>query len=160
MMEGRVQPAKTSLEPRELFTASLVATALVYSVGILVIAILIGLTSEEGWLGKSLTFLAFFGTIGAGAATLAGLVLVAPLGTAFGKLMLRLTPPAWWQGAVTGVLVALTLVAATLLLFSLGGQPMEPGLFAMAAIPILLSPFAGTIVQRRMLKWPEAATPA
>ena len=150
----------TSLGNHELFTASLVATALVYLVGIIVIAILVALTSEEGAMRNALTFLAFFGTIGAGAATVAGLVLVAPLGTAFGRLMLRFTPPAWWQGAATGVLVAVTLVAGTLALLLVSGQPMEPGLFAMAAIPIVLSPFAGIVVQRRVLKWPEAEAAA
>ena len=142
----------------ELFLASLVATALVYLTGIIVIAILVAATSAEDAFKNAFTFLGFFATIGVGAAMMAGFLIVAPLGTALGRLMLRLSPPGWWQGPATGVLVALTLVAVTLSLFAWGGQPMDPGLFAMAAIPIVLSPLAGAFVQQRVLKWPNPKT--
>ena len=69
--------------------------------------------------------------------------------------MLRLTPAGWWQGPVTGLLVALTLVAVTLALFAWGQQPMDLGVYAMAAIPTVLAPLAGAFVQQRVLKWPE-----
>ena len=55
----------------ELFFASLVATALVYVVGVTVIAVLIGLTSPSGGISDALGFLAFFATVGVFAAMLA-----------------------------------------------------------------------------------------
>ena len=82
----------------DLFLASLVATALVYLLGILVIALLVAVTSSEDALKNAVTFLGFFATLGMGAAMVTAVLIVAPLGTALGKLMLRLTPAGWWQG--------------------------------------------------------------
>ncbi|EAQ28798.1 hypothetical protein NAP1_14403 [Erythrobacter sp. NAP1] len=148
----------------ELFFASLVATALVYFTGIAIIAVMVGLTSSAGALSNMLTFLAMFATIGVGAAVFVAFLIVAPLGTAVGLAVLRLTPPAWWQGPLAGGLVAATLVAVTLLLFQLGGQPLDWGVYAMAAVPLALAPVAGGLVQKHLLHWPgsdrQELTPA
>ena len=122
----------------------------------LVIAVLIGLTSPSGGISDALGFLAFFATVGVFAAMLAAFILVAPLGTALGSIMLRLTPPGWWQGPATGVLVALTLVALTLGAFALSGTAIDLGTYAVAVVPVVLAPIAGAVVQRRILHWPGA----
>ncbi|WP_162627586.1 hypothetical protein [Erythrobacter sp. KY5] len=141
----------------ELFFAGLVATALVYFLGIAIIAALVGATSSHGAVGNMLTFLAMFATVGAGAAVFAAFLIVAPLGTAIGLAVLRLTPAAWWQGPLTGGLVAATLVSVTLLAFKLGGQPLDWGVYAMAIVPLVLAPIAGGLVQKHILHWPGSA---
>ena len=140
----------------ELYFASLVATALVYLVGIAVIAALIALTSEANGYAGAFQFLAFFATLGVFFALIAGFLIVAPLGTAIGTLMLRFTPPGWWQGPVTGVLVALSLVALTLAFFGVRSEPLDMGTYATGAIPVVLAAFAGSFVQHRILRWPRA----
>lgn len=139
----------------ELYFASLVATALVYLTGVALIAALIYLTSHTGGIRNAVEFLSIFATIGVAAALFAAFVIVAPLGTAVGQLILRLTPAAWWQGPITGVLVALTLVGLTFLTLGFRSQAWDTGTYAVAAIPVVLSGFAGSYVQRRILRWPN-----
>lgn len=149
--------AKTAMagpKASELYIASLVATALVYGFGIFLIAILLGLTSPSSGLRDAAVFLAFFTTVGFFAALCVGFVIVAPLGIAIGKIMLGVTPPAWWQGPVTGLLVALVFVPSTLALIRLTGEPLDMGTYAVAFVPIVLAPFAGALVQQRFLHWP------
>lgn len=141
----------------DLFLASLIATAMVYITGITLIAALIGFTSLANGFVQGFTFFMFFATFGAGAALFAAFLLVVPLGTAWGRLMVRLTPPAWWQGPLTGLLVALSLVALTLLMFGFASQPLDWGTYAIAAVPVVLAPFAGAYVQQRVLRWPANA---
>lgn len=151
-------PVKAAARPDaiQLFQASLIATALVYLPGILIIAALVALTSEGSEaLINTLTFLGFFVTFGAGAAGFLGVAIVAPLGTGIGKIILRLSPPGWWQGPLTGALVAVAMVSLTLLAFWWGAQPMDGGLYAMAAVPLALAPLAGAFVQRQFLRWPH-----
>lgn len=146
--------AKAKPEASELFFAGLVATGLVYLAGIAIIAVLIAITSQEQPLRIALTFLSFFATFGLGIAVALGFLIVAPLGAAWGKVMLRFTPAGWWQGPITGLLVSLTLVAVTLALFAWRQQPLDWGVYAMAVVPVALSPLAGAFVQRKMLHWP------
>lgn len=152
MIEQKAPP-----KARELFLASLVATALVYGIGILIIAALVMVTSSNKGVGEALrdglVFLGFFATIGVAAAAVVATVLVAPLGTALGKLMLCLTPAAWWQGPTTGALVALAMVALTLMALALTGETLDLGSYAVAAVPLILAPFAGAFVQYRILHW-------
>ena len=148
---------KTEMErpdAADLFFASLVATALVYLVGIATIAMLVYLSSPTNGLRNAFEFLALFATIGVVGALFAAFLIVAPLGTAFGQLMLRFTPPAWWQGPMTGVLVALTLVLSTVAIFGFRSQAVDMGTYAVGAIPVVLSAFAGFYVQRHILRWP------
>ena len=150
-----MESAKSRPDAAELFFASLIATALVYLTGVATIAALIYLTSPSGGFRNAFEFLSFFATIGIAAALFAAFLIVAPLGTAMGTLMLRLTPPAWWQGPVTGVLVALALVALTVLILGFSTERLDMGTYAVAAVPVVLSAFAGFYVQRRILRWPN-----
>ncbi|MEM7779502.1 MAG: hypothetical protein AAF697_03810 [Pseudomonadota bacterium] len=151
-------PAPSS---KDLFLASLAASALVYGVGIIVIAALVIATSASKGFSEAvrdgLLFLGFYSTVGMVVAAVVGLALLAPLGTAFGKLVLRLTPAAWWQGPATGVLVALSLVAITFAVASGLGEASDAGTYVMAAIPVALAPFAGAFVQYRFLRWAAPA---
>ena len=142
-------------KPADLFAASLAATALVYSVGISIIAVLVGFTSPSGGFSDALVFFTFFATVGVMFACLVGVLVVAPLGMAMGEIMLRATPPRWWQGPVTGLMVAATLVAITLGMIGLTGEPLDMGTYAVGAVPLLLAPFAGALVQKYMLHWPN-----
>lgn len=152
--------AKAKPEATELFFAGLVATGLVYLAGIAIIAVLVAITSTEEPLRNAFTFLGFFATLGVGVAMVLGFLIVAPLATAWGKVMLRFTPAGWWQGPITGLLVSLTMVAMTLALFTFGEQPLDWGVYAMAAVPVVLSPIAGALVQRKMLNWPNGGRAA
>ena len=148
---------ETAPKARELFLASMAATGLVYGIGILVIAVLVIITSAAKGLEQALldgvVFIGFFATMGVALAAIAGVFLVAPLGTALSKLILRVTPARWWQGPLTGALVALTVVALTLMALAASGEPLDMGTYAVAAIPVLLAPFAGAFVQYRILNW-------
>lgn len=156
-MERAIVAGSARLQTKDLFLASLATAGLVFGIGILVIAVLLGLTSPSNGLRDAFVFLAFFTTVGLSVAVCLSLVVVAPLGTAFGKLMLRVTPAGWWQGPATGLLVAIVLVAVTLALFRWSGEPLDLGTYAIAAIPAVLAPFAGAFVQRRILHWPRAS---
>lgn len=142
-------------KPTDLFVASLAATGLVYSVGIMIIAVLVGLTSPTDGLSDALVFFTFFATVGVMFACVVGVLVVAPLGMAMGEIVLRATPPRWWQGPVTGLMVAAILVAITLGMIGLTGEPLDMGTYAVGAVPLLLAPFAGALVQRHMLHWPN-----
>lgn len=156
MNETAVTPSTIARpKPADLFLASLAATGLVYGVGIAIIAVLVGLTSPEGGFRDAAVFLGFFATIGVIFAGLVGLFVVAPLGMATGEIMLRVAPPRWWQGPLTGLIVAAILVAITLGMIGLTGEPLDLGTYAVGAVPLLLAPFAGSLVSKHMLHWPN-----
>ena len=161
-MEAETPPqaAKGSPSAFDLFVASLLAAAIVYIVGITIIAMLVGLTSQTDRLAQGLTFLIFFATIGAGVALLVSFLIVAPLGTAWGRLVVRFTAPAWWQGPLTGLLVALSLLAVMLAIFGIASQPLDMGTRTIAAVPVILAPVAGGFVQHTILRWPTRTGPA
>ena len=139
----------------DLYRASLVATALVYGVGSAIYSVILFALSKEGGFGLFVQTLLAFGSIGVVVATVLALVVVAPLGTVFGSAILRLTPPGWLQGPLTGALVALALEA--IVVFFIAQQPMEAewGNAVMLAYPIALAMIAGAMVQRYMLQWPS-----
>lgn len=143
----------------ELFYASIIATALVYAAGMLIISALVLATSRfEEWPRFVETFL-MAGTVGTLMATFAGLVLIAPMGTGCALAILRLTRPAWWQGPLTGLLVAMSLEAGVL---AIVGQAVIRPTAANAitmSLPVVLAIFAGGYVQRRILHWPEIHSP-
>ena len=142
-------------KPTDLFVASLAATALVYSAGISIIAVLVGLTSPSGGFSDALVFFTFFATVGVMFACAVGVFLVAPLGMAMGEIMLRATPPRWWQGPLTALIVAAILVSITLGIIGLTGEPLDKGTYAVGVVPLLLAPFAGALVQKHILHWPN-----
>ena len=142
-------------KPADLFVASLAATALVYCVGISITAVLVGLTSPAGGLRDALVFFGFFATVGVIVASAIGLLVVAPLGMAMGEIVLRATPPRWWQGPITGLMVAAILFAITLGMIALTGEPLDMGTYAVGTVPLVLAPFAGALVQRYILHWPK-----
>ncbi len=142
-------------KPSQLFTASLVAAALVYAVGVVLIAVGVAATSPSGGVRDALVFLGFAATGGMVLSGLAGVAIVAPLGTAFGTLVLRLSQPGWWQGPLTGVLVATALIGGSVALLGWSGERVDAGTYAVAAVPFALAPLAGWFVQRRMLHWPQ-----
>ena len=142
-------------KPVQLFTATLVAAALFYAVGVVLIAIEVAATSPSGGVRDALVFLGFAATGGMFVSGLAGVAIVAPLGTAFGTLVLRLSQPVWWQGPVTGVLVAAVLIGGSVALLGWSGERVDAGTYAVAAVPFALAPLASAFVQRRMLHWPQ-----
>lgn len=148
------QAAQTRPGVSELFFASLVASALVYVAGALVFSGISFLGTRTGGFFAVLQSLVMFASVGLIAATMLVFLVVAPLGTALGLAMLKVSPPGWWQGPITGALVALTLEALVLVLFA--NEPLQPewGNVATLAIPVALAMVAGAIVQQRVLCWP------
>ena len=139
----------------ELFMASLIATALVYTAGsAIIIALSLVTSGDTGWQGvmEAVVFFAFFGAM---LATAAAFLLVAPLGTAFGLAMLRVSPPGWWQGPLTGLLVAFALETIALALFGTDAIRWTVANIVTMSLPVVLSLFAGAYVQQRVLRWPS-----
>lgn len=139
----------------ELFMASLIATALVYVAGALVFSAISYLGTRTGGTTAMVQSFMMFATVGLLAATALAFLVVAPIGTAWGLAMLKVSPPGWWQGPLTGALVALSLEAIVLALFASEPLQRDWGNVAMLAIPVALAMIAGAIVQHRVLRWPE-----
>lgn len=150
------QAAQTQPGVSELFFASLVASALVYIAGALVFSGISFLGTRTGGFFAVLQSLAMFATVGLIAAITLVFLVVAPLGTAVGLAMLKVSPPGWWQGPITGALVALTLEGVVLAVFA--SEPLQPewGNAATLAIPVILAMVAGAVVQHKVLRWPGA----
>lgn len=150
------QAAQTKPGVSELFFASLIASALVYIAGALVFSGISFLGTRSGGFFAVFQSLAMFASVGLIAATMLVFLVVAPLGTALGIAMLKVSPPGWWQGPITGALVALTLEGVVLAVFA--SEPLQPewGNAAMLAIPVVLAMAAGSIVQHKVLRWPTA----
>ena len=149
MAETKNQPPAT-----QLYFASLVATAMVYGGGVLIITALVIATGGTEDPMSLIEFILMAISVGTLLAAMAGIGLVAPLGTAFALAVLRLSPPGWWQGPLTGVLVALALVGLTIAVFGAQLYNDDMGNRIVMAIPVVLAFFAGGYVQRRILKWP------
>ncbi len=149
---------QTASQPQaaQLFYGSLIATAMVYGAGALIFVFISYFGAQSGgWMGvaKAVMMAAFFGTVAAAAL---GFLVIAPLGTALGLLMLRFTTPGWWQGALTGALVAIALEAFLVLVVSQEALRWEWGNVVTLSLPIILAMFAGTYVQHKILRWPNA----
>ena len=145
---------QTRPRPAELFRAGLMANALVYIGGAVIFT---GIsyfgTQTGGWLTVFRTLL-MFATMGVVAAAALGFLIVAPIGTAFGMAILRISPAGWWQGPLTGALVALSLEAFAVLVISQETLEWELGNLFTLSVPVILAAAAGGYVQRAMLQWP------
>ena len=142
----------------ELYIASLIATALVYVFGVVILTILVMATSDPGDWPHLAGTMALQGAAGSVIATFGAFTLIAPMGTLFALIMLRVSPPRWWQGPLTGVLVALALEGLVLGLFNQGVVRPTLGNAATMSLPVVLAFFAGGFVQRRILDWPHSST--
>lgn len=139
---------------RELFEASMVATILTYAGGALIFSAISFLgTHSGGWQAVLLSLLGF-ATIGLFMASLFGVVVVAPLGTAFAHAVLRLTPAGWWQGPLTGALVTVFMELFVIIVIAREELQWELGNLVTLGIPVVLAALAGGWVQRRILGWP------
>ncbi|MHA7820865.1 MAG: hypothetical protein ACX930_14555 [Erythrobacter sp.] len=139
----------------ELYSASLVATGIVYVAGVSIYsAIILALGYFDEPVQILPTLLGFF-TIGLLGAFFAGFFLVAPLGTLFGLAVLKFSRPGWWQGPLTGALVTLALEGIVIGIVSREPLHWELGNAVILAWPVLLAMIAGWFVQRRMLNWPQ-----
>ena len=157
---GAVHGAEYSPEQpgaADLFTASLIAVAMVYGVGAVLFSAFSFLgTQSGGWLAVFKTF-AMFATGGLLVAGIISFVIIAPIGTAIALAMLRITRPGWWQGPATGILVALSLEGigfAALSAIPSEELRWEAGNLAVLLIPVVLAAFAGAYVQHKVLHWP------
>lgn len=141
----------------ELYISSLIATAMVYLSGIVLFAGLSYFGSNSGgWqaVGQLLGLGLVWGIIPVAAAAL---MVIAPLGCAFGLIVLRFTPAGWWQGPLTGALCALSLEAVVFLAIQLNSphDGWDWGNVVTLSIPVALAMIAGRIVQQRFLDWPD-----
>ncbi len=148
---------ETRPKPTELFRAGLMANALVYIGGAVIFTIISYFgTQTGGWLTVFKTLL-MFATMGVVAAAALGFLIVAPIGTAFAMAILRISPAGWWQGPLTGALVAVSLEAFAVLVISQETLEWELGNLFTLSIPVILAMAAGGYVQRAMLQWPPRA---
>ncbi|WP_108789971.1 hypothetical protein [Erythrobacter sp. Alg231-14] len=158
-MEKPITPLNQPNPPGapELYYASLVANLLVYGAGALIFSVIAYFGAHTGsWLAVVKT-LGMFATIGMVIAAVVGFLIVAPMGTAYGLAMLKLSRPAWWQGPVTGALVALSLEAFVIFVVSQEALEAEMGNVVTLSIPVALAMIAGAFVQRKLLHWPTTA---
>lgn len=157
-MMSKRQPSDTIPDARDLYRASLIAAAMVFAAAVLILAALAYFSSNGGGWPNVVQTLLIIGTLGTVFGAFATVALIAPLGTAIGSAVLRLTPPAWWQGPLTGMLVAIMLEALVLALFARFDEPWDAGSYVTLALPIVLALFAGAYVQHRILRWPAGRT--
>lgn len=156
---GMATTAKSHPPAPQLFYASLIATGLVYAAGTVLFSGMSYFGQHTGGLMRVLQTFLILATFGAGVALALAFVLIAPIGTAFALAVLRIAPARWWQGPLTGALVAVTLEALVLgFAFVIAQQPLERegGNAVMLGVPVILAMIAGGIVQNRILKWPSA----
>ncbi len=139
----------------ELYLASLAATAIVYVAGIAFLAVMSYFAANGGGWQQVAQTVFVVGVIGLLFAAGAAFMIVAPLGAAFGLMVLKISPPGWWQGPLTGALVAIALEAFVLLFVSREPLEWEWGNAVTLLLPIVLAMMAGAYVQRRILHWPE-----
>lgn len=155
-----LSPEKQQPSAGDLFIASLMAAALVYCAAAVLFSGFSFLGTQSGGLLAVVQTFALFATFGLAVAVFLSFLFIAPLGTALGMAILRITPPAWWQGALTGLLVALSfegLVLLALMAVPSDDLQLELGNLVMFAIPVVLAVIAGAYVQRRVLHWPGNA---
>jgi len=137
----------------ELFYASVVASALVFLATLLAFSLLPLVISGDPVASLTILFIGgFYGILFAVTATF---LLVAPLGTGLGLLVLRYFPPGVWQGPAVGGCVATILMGGFLALTQQTLPLYDGGNLVALAILILFSAIAGWIVQRLILRWPE-----
>lgn len=141
------QAAQNQPDTSSLFFASLAACAFVYVASALAMAALTFVTDPMGRWSATLSVLGVSLQLGLFALFFA-IMIAAPLGTAIGHLVFRLTPHGLWQGALTGAITAAAF-EAPLIWFSRG--PLDKGTLVMLAIPFGCAVLGGALVQRFIL---------
>lgn len=139
----------------DYYRAGLLASALVY-LGI-VLLITISVAVENGDPRQALSAFFFGGLFMAFPAVMIAFLLAAPLGSLFGIAMREWLPPGRWHGAVIGVLTALSLIAAWVLLFDGEWREVpDAGTLIFVSGILAIAAASGWIAQRKVLSWPKA----
>lgn len=137
----------------ELFVASVIAcfTAFVISLILLAIAPFINGTPDP--VATAMSVILIGGMWGMMIAAFLTFIIIAPLATLIGIILVRAVPPSIWLGSVVGLLSAVLLIAAIM-------APYPNGLPNFRDMPMLatfsaIAAFSGWVGQTYILHWPD-----
>ncbi len=138
--------------PMRLFTASLIAAG-IYYVAVLLLLTVVALVSVGGPL-RAFGVFSVYGMYGLFIAVLLAFVLVAPLSTALGLIMLRLAPQGRWTGGLIGGLIVAIVFLGFWIFAASEGESHSLGTFAPWVALTAIGAATGWFVQHRILRWP------
>lgn len=144
---------ETRPKAAELFVASVMACFTVFLISLVLMAIAPFITGTPDPVATTLSIIFIGGAWGMAIAAFLTFIIIAPLATLIGMVLVRALPPSIWLGSAVGLLSAVLLIASLIALGSSGVPDMDQIL--LLATFIAVATFSGWVAQTYILRWPD-----